>query len=161
MDVLADLPKEIREEMMQRYGLASGTGWDTGDVIELSNDGDSVVDAQPLKHCGNEATVPEVERPSAISPNTQGTETYPSLDVLQGETPIKIKRLQGEDPALRNTPPTPPPELDGTPCDIGSSTSDDDEDKDGRPFSRCGTYIFGFAADAHVRWHERAEQEDT
>lgn len=161
MDVLAALPKEIREEMMQRYGLASGVGWEQDDVIELSDDEESVVGIPILKRSRNGSRSPEEALLSSTSPNSQCAEPAPSLDAVLPGSHAEIRATKFEGSTLPTISPVPEQGLDGLQDDLNSSTSDDDEDEDGSPCSRCGSHVFGFAADAHARWHEQTEEAPT
>jgi hypothetical protein len=159
MDVLAALPREIREEMMHRYGLSDG-GWGKGEVIELSDDEDSVGDAVFVD-------------PAAIAVNTEREE--PSLEENGSQTRLAREPVS---PTPRRQP---SPRADGTvngrAVSLGSqalgeqevdgehhgfdSGSDNQDDEDGGTCRRCGTYVFGFAVDAHARWHQQTEIEET
>lgn len=154
MDVLAALPREIREEMMQRYGLSDG-GRGKGEVIELSDDEDSVGE---IGSAESEGVVKREDTSSCEGELQRGgvTDSFPPPP-QQGS---RITNSTLNDHVVWEDPqPAEEQEIQKSQREIDLTTSDD-ELEDSGTCPKCGTYVFGFAADAHERWHEEADAED-
>ena len=143
---------------MQRYGLSDG-GWSKGEVIELSDDEESVEDVHPMEP----ATMTEQKD---LSSGENRTEERSPADL-----PAMPSQKQGPYTAITATnglsmgedPEVVQEQEVGVAAysDTGATVSDDGDepDADAGVCPRCGTYVFGFAADAHARWHEQVEAD--
>lgn len=141
---------------MQRYGLSDG-GWSKGEVIELSDDEESVEDVYPMES----ATMTEQKDLSSGENRTEErslTELPAMPSQKQGSYTANTATnglSMGEDPEVVQQQEV------GVAAysDTGTTASDDGNEPDAGVCPRCGTYVFGFAADAHARWHEQVEAD--
>jgi hypothetical protein len=159
MDVLASLPDNIRAEMMHRYGISENITV-KGEVIEVSDDDEPCV-VSGRSHSGRprEVSAKPTKRPDHSSDRDHeqvephvSIASRPRITAAEDAIPIKQETLgiDGVGGAQDET-------------DTESSTNQDndiDAEPEG-PCEKCGSYVFGFAALAHARWHEQVDADST
>lgn len=158
MDVLAALPDNIRAEMMHRYGMTESITVKE-EVIEVSDDDEPCV-------VGGKASA---GRPDALEGKQTSRPDHSfdrNHDQAKPHSPVALssKIVAAEDAISVEK---------GKPCVNGVEEGQDEtetesvtnqesdiEEPEG-PCEKCGSYVFGFAALAHARWHEQMEADST
>jgi hypothetical protein len=159
MDVLASLPDNIRAEMMHRYGISENITV-KGEVIEVSDDDEPCV-VSGRSHSGRprEVSAKPTKRPDHSSDRDHeqvephvSTASRPRITAAEDAIPIKEDTLNVDGVGAAE-------DVTGTPSSTNQD-SDVDNDSEGA-CEKCGSYVFGFAALAHARWHEQMDPDAT
>jgi hypothetical protein len=159
MGVLASLPDNIRAEMMHRYGISENITV-KGEVIEVSDDDEpSVVRERKLSGQPHKLSVKPTIRPDHSSDNDNkqagppaAIASRPRIATAEDTIPIKQDTLNVDGVGAAE-------DVTGTPSSTNQD-SDVDNDSEGA-CEKCGSYVFGFAALAHARWHEQMDPDAT